>query len=654
MTQALTNVSVAIGDLITHPANVRANSPDAYTPESIAALKATIAEHGILQPLIVQSIEGKYGVLGGGRRRAALIELVADKDNKAFTNKTKIECRAVAEDCDVTTAMSFAENLHEPMTAMEEFDAFARMLEVDKQTPEQIAVTFGATVSHVKTRLRYGLVHPTIRDAARAKDITLDAMKAFADHPSQEVQLEVYEAIKRDGDYVQAYTIRQALKTRGVQVSDALGQYVRAGYEARGGSIAADLLEDHSVLEDMAIVEEVLLTNLQTEADAKAAEFGFTWATVAPRYDHVELAAYGRVYPEPVTPSKKVQKRLDAIDAEIDELNGKMDDDELSHEARDALYDQVDLLETESQSLQEAYSKDDLAKGGVHACWHNGGVMFTVGLVQREPEEATGGSESVSGGQSEPEAATDEISYSSALNDDLKTERAMALSAAMAQNPEATADLALFKLVADVLCLTTPTYAFKINADSAYRSHAKMDEIDSTSQEQLDAVKNDLDLTWAEDGKSPADQFRLFRALDPTEKAKLIAYATATTTQSCFARNRNQDALMHDFEIEVMPDIRAHWTPNAALFSRFKKAWLIKILSEDLGLTQEALQLSGSSKKEIVAFCDKLFAEPFATLTDAQREAVANWTPPKMQTTEGYSPEVAFEADEETAVADAA
>ena len=89
---------------------------------------------------------------------------------------------------------------------------------------------------------------------------------------------------------------------------------------------------------------------------------------------------------------------------------------------------------------------------------------------------------------------------------------------------------------------------------------------------------------------------------------------------------------MHDFEIEIMPDIRAHWTPNAALFNRFKKAWLLKILGEDLGLAQEAVTLASSSKKEIVAFCDKLFAEPFATLTDAQRAAVAAWCPPMMQT----------------------
>jgi ParB family chromosome partitioning protein len=51
-----------------------------------------------------------------------------------------------------------------------------------------------------------------------------------------------------------------------------------------------------------------------------------------------------------------------------------------------------------------------------------------------------------------------------------------------------------------------------------------------------------------------------------------------------------------------------------------------------LGLAQEAVTLASSSKKEIVAFCDKLSAEPFATLTDAQRAAVAAWCPPMMQT----------------------
>ena len=99
-----------------------------------------------------------------------------------------------------------------------------------------------------------------------------------------------------------------------------------------------------------------------------------------------------------------------------------------------------------------------------------------------------------------------------------------------------------------------------------------------------------------------------------------------------------------------MPDIRAHWTPNAALFNRFKKAWLLKILGEELGLSQEAVTLASMSKKEIVAFCDKLFAEPFATLTEEQHAAVAAWCPPMMQTTGCTS--LVVDAVEETAQAE--
>ena len=212
MTASFKPVSVAIGDLVPHPANVRSNAPETYDPENIAHLKASIAVLGLLQPLLVQKLDGKYAVLAGGRRHAALKELIADKASKGFTAKTKVDCRLVPEECDVTTALSLAENITQaPMNAIDEFEAFARMMEVDGQTPETIAKTFGTTVAAVKGRLRYGLIHPDIRAAARGKVITLDTMKAFAEHPSQEAQREVFEALTKDGGYLQAYTVRSNL-----------------------------------------------------------------------------------------------------------------------------------------------------------------------------------------------------------------------------------------------------------------------------------------------------------------------------------------------------------------------------------------------------------------------------------------------------------
>ena len=645
MTRSFKPVSVAIGDLVAHPANVRTNSPETYASENIAHLKASIAVLGLLQPLLVQKMDGKFGVLAGGRRHAALLELVSDKTAKGFTNSTKIDCRLVPDDCDVTTALSLAENITQaPMNAIDEFEAFARMMEVDGQTPETIAKTFGTTVAAVKGRLRYGLIHPDIRAAARAKSITLDVMKAFADHPSQEVQREVFEALTKEDSYLQAYTVRNALKSRGVQVSDDIGAFVRKDYEARGGAIAADLLDEHSVLEDSALVETILIEKLVAAAEEARAEIGFAWADAVVQYDYTAMADYGRVYPGPVEPDEKGQKRVDEITAELEKLEREMENEELEDEAYNDLYERVDELEAEARELQEAYSAEDLARSGVIATWAQGKISLHVGMVR--PEDKVESSGKVTGGPSEKGAAdSGEITYPASLTEDLKTERAMALGAAMAMHPEATLDLTLFKLVTDVLGHGIGvTQAIKVDARPEYRSHAKMDEIDGTSLEQVAEAHDALDLSWADDAKSPADQFALFRALDAGEKAKLVAYATATTTQSSFARDRQRDSLMFDFEVEIMPDIRAHWTPNAALFNRFKKAWLLKILGEELGLAQEAVTLASSTKRQVVEFCDKLFAEPFATLTDAQRAAVAAWCPPMMQTA-GVEPGDAHEVE---------
>ena len=289
------------------------------------------------------------------------------------------------------------------------------------------------------------------------------------------------------------------------------------------------------------------------------------------------MAEYGRVYPETVEPDEKGQKRIEAITAELEQLEREMEDESLEEDAYEALYEKVDELEGEARALQEAYSEDDLARSGVIASWSNGQVSLHVGLVRPEDKvESSGNSSGALGTKSATD--NDEITYPASLTEDLKTERAMALGAAMAMNPEATLDLALFKLVTDVLTSGMGvTQAFKIDARQEYRTHAKMDEIDGTSLEQVAEAHDALDLSWADEAKSPADQFALFRALDAGEKAKLVAYATAATTQSCFARDRQRDSLMHDFEIEVMPDIRVHWTPNAALFKPFQES----LASED-------------------------------------------------------------------------
>lgn len=59
MTTQMTSQQIEIGKLEQHPANVRAQSVEAYEPENIVHLKASIVTLGLIQPLVVQKIGSK-------------------------------------------------------------------------------------------------------------------------------------------------------------------------------------------------------------------------------------------------------------------------------------------------------------------------------------------------------------------------------------------------------------------------------------------------------------------------------------------------------------------------------------------------------------------------------------------------------------------
>ena len=92
----LTEIEVALKDLVVHDLNARAGSPEAYEADDIPVLAASIATLGLLNPLIVQKVGKHWGVIAGGRRRAALLHLVNDKSAKGWTMRSKVTCRAIA------------------------------------------------------------------------------------------------------------------------------------------------------------------------------------------------------------------------------------------------------------------------------------------------------------------------------------------------------------------------------------------------------------------------------------------------------------------------------------------------------------------------------------------------------------------------------
>lgn len=623
MSITLTQTEIPLAKLTVHPENVRGKTSDTEPESDIMGLATSIKAIGLINPLTVQKLDGgKWGVLAGKRRLAALGALV---DAKALKKSAKISCNELPEDFDATTVLSFAENdTVRQMSPIDEFDAFAKMID-EGMAPEAIALAIGQTEARVKERLRYSLVAPALREAARAREITLDVMKAFANHPDHSVQIEVYDALKEAGQ-LQSWVIREKLQNRGVKVSDGIGALVSETYQERGGEVSGDLIPEHSVLNDSALVEEILLEKLLEAAEAARAEHGFAWADAQRSLDWQDMQSFGRVYPQEVELDETGQKRLDAITERLGAIEEAQQSEEVDDKTYEALEDEWEALTEEATALQEAYTDEDLQRAGVIAHWQGSRVMITVGLVRPDDDDVSSDASTTATDASD----SGEMTFPASLKTDLGVERAIALGAALCTDHALANDLLQFKTITDIVGHVRCTSQLGIHASYGERPHAKPDDMDQTAIQSMEAFKAKLDIGFLEVG-APLACFEAFRELKPAMKAKLVAYALAQTIRPGLASARIGD-VFGDLEAAIMPNVRDYWRPTGeAFFKRLKLDWLVSILKDDLGMPDEAVNLAGGRKAAAVDFMDKLFAEPYATLTDDQYAAVASWAPEGMQ-----------------------
>ena len=663
----LTETAIALKDLHLHPLNARAGSPDAYEAPDIGVLAASIAALGLLNPLIIQKaqIDGAscWGVLAGGRRLAALRQLAGDRAAKGWTMSMKIACRAIGDDVAAATAITVAENVTQaPMDPLDEFEAFARMMETGGHDVDSIAALFGVERRRVTERLRYGRIHPDIRAAARTKAISLDVMKAFASHPDHGTQWAVYEAT--EGTYRQAWTIRDRLEKAGVKLGSDLGQFVEEAYRAADGAIAADLIAEDSVLSDEALVERLLLEKLTEAAEAERSRMGFAWSEGRRTVDYAVLSAFGRTYPSPVEPegeaaarATEIADRLLAIDELRDEGDGEYEDEHAGDPGAaderidlDALEDEYVALQEELEELTTGYGSEQLAQAGVIAHWSRGGVEIVCGLIRPEDaaaargEGAPAGASGGAGAPGAPDAAGSTpgaegdgaqspapLDVAASLAADLRTERAIVIGAGLAADPALAQDLALFKIVADLWSAqgTRVSWSMGLTATRGERPHGKPDGMDRGPTEAIAALRDGLDRSWLDSARSVAERFERFRLLDADMKARIVGVALAEAIAP--SEMAYGETLLTHVARQVVPDMRAVWRPTGeAFFGRIRKAQLLHLLAHDLKQPEEAARMATAKKTEIVEYLERLFAAPFATLTPEQREAALTWCPPGM------------------------
>ena len=139
-----------------------------FDEEAIAEMAASIAEKGVLQPLLVRPVGGAYEIVAGERRfRAA---------QRAGLTTVPVLVR----DLDDRQALEIAiiENLQrEDLDDLEEAEAFQQLLGFGL-TQEEVAKAVGKSRPAVANTLRLLTLPPAARDALAAKRITAGHARA--------------------------------------------------------------------------------------------------------------------------------------------------------------------------------------------------------------------------------------------------------------------------------------------------------------------------------------------------------------------------------------------------------------------------------------------------------------------------------------------
>ena len=379
---------IPLSQLELSPDNARKTPADA---SAFTELKASIAAHGLLENLIARSMEpgadgpGRYAVIAGGRRLAAMQALAAEG---ALEEDHPVPCRMIGGIV-AAEEVSLAENsVRAAMHPADQVEAFRRLADAGS-TAAAIAARFGVSERTVEKRLRLGNAAPVLLEAYRAGEIDLDTLMAFAVTTDQARQNAVWETVSQQGYRPGAWQIKRLLTEDRVPATSAIARFVGIeAYEAAGGRIDRDLFAEEDErgiwFDDPNLLNKLAMDSLQ--AAARELETRWKWAEARLDVDWSATAAFGRVRPQPAEPTDEEKAEIERLRTRNDEL-ANMDDDgwteELVEEA-EGNEERLDEIEATIEA-RAVYRREDIAIAGCIATVGNDGELKLIqGLVRPE------------------------------------------------------------------------------------------------------------------------------------------------------------------------------------------------------------------------------------------------------------------------------
>jgi len=159
---------------------------EVFDEKALKELALSIKEHGVIQPIIVRSVNGKYEIIAGERRYKA----------SALAGMTKIPAIIRNLDDKESSKVALLENLQRKnLNPIEEARTYQKILEIDQMTQDSLAKTMGKSQSSVANKLRLLSLPEEIQTALLQEQISERHARALLNVPNIEEQKELLQKV---------------------------------------------------------------------------------------------------------------------------------------------------------------------------------------------------------------------------------------------------------------------------------------------------------------------------------------------------------------------------------------------------------------------------------------------------------------------------
>lgn len=159
--------------------------------EPMDELVASIKQHGILQPIVVEAVEGGRYKLQIGKRRMTAARIIGLEKVPALVLDDRL-------DAEKSVAIMLVENLHrEDLDPIDEAEAYAKLKDMGTKV-SAIARLVGKERTHVSHALRLLRLHPNVRRAVRQGTIPREHALALL-RLETEQQITLAEEVREKG-----------------------------------------------------------------------------------------------------------------------------------------------------------------------------------------------------------------------------------------------------------------------------------------------------------------------------------------------------------------------------------------------------------------------------------------------------------------------